>query len=805
MEPKVFGYKPSVQNEGMAGSPDQTVTPTAPQTANPLVFGYKAPTQVEDVSTLQDIGKSLQSGALMGAAALRGLPGSVMYYGDKAGDFLLGRTEPDQRDLEDAGNLSREQREAVRAGEAVPFYLRKPKPPTGRMAQEGDPYDLNAAFTLPTVTGSIKEMQRASEAARYDPQTMLGDLSKTGADFMVQGGPMGAPRKIIGRSVAAFGSGATSEAVGDISSIGGPYAEAAGRILGAVGGDLATRKFSTILSNVAMADTKAAATLAELAAKDLSDNPELASKLQAALDRGENIIPYDFLGPNAKSYLNKHFTPDQVAFISQFNSNLTKRAGAVDNELNDFFSKTFGGNLRDENFASSVKAVNDAERTQLYTGMRNLPHAQSVWTPELRGVLDNNGLVAEAANMVSGMAKAKELPAKWNIQPLDVTPPIKGVPQQFIVNPNVPPNIQYWDQVQRKLRALADAADRSTDPSMVGKAEAYREARTELLNAIEAQNAVPEFSAVRNRAAELFGAENSLEGGFKMAQKLGGQNPFKVDEFMSNFDSLTPAQKFQFVQGAARFVFGKANKGVSGAVSYLENPEVSDVLKRVMGPDKFEAMYGKVVAGAIKQDATMLETAAQSSGKRFTSQDAFQYLLAVGGSGAAGAAPAILTNPSTAALLGGAAATIGLTGKLALSASEARIAERVLTLAMSKDPADAKKLGQLISQNYDAASVLMKQSDLLRSTTQGLYNSTLNMAARDAEDNMQNAPIPIEPLSVPLQNRGGRVERKSGGRIGNAISTEVDRTRALLSNKTASMLSMPDDAIVTALNHAKNT
>jgi len=33
----------------------------------------------------------------------------------------------------------------------------------------------------------------------------------------------------------------------------------------------------------------------------------------------------------------------------------------------------------------------------------------------------------------------------------------------------------------------------------------------------------------------------------------------------------------------------------------------------------------------------------------------------------------------------------------------------------------------------------------------------------------------------------------------------VDRTRALLSNKTASMLSMPDDAIITALNHAKNT
>ena len=65
---------------------------------------------------------------------------------------------------------------------------------------------------------------------------------------------------------------------------------------------------------------------------------------------------------------------------------------------------------------------------------------------------------------------------------------------------------------------------------------------------------------------------------------------------------------------------------------------------------------------------------------------------------------------------------------------------------------------------------------------------------------------PGDPRNAPEgQASGGRIQRKSGGRIGNAISTEVDRTRALLGNKTASMLSMPDDAIVTALNHAKNT
>jgi hypothetical protein len=49
----------------------------------------------------------------------------------------------------------------------------------------------------------------------------------------------------------------------------------------------------------------------------------------------------------------------------------------------------------------------------------------------------------------------------------------------------------------------------------------------------------------------------------------------------------------------------------------------------------------------------------------------------------------------------------------------------------------------------------------------------------------------------------GRVERKSGGRINSPICSEVRRVRALLSEKTASMLSMPDDAVATALHIAK--
>lgn len=802
MEPKTYQWEPATPPDATpetdaVAAPDATAAPTGP-----VAYGYEPPTQ-KDVSFLSDLGQSAYSGLLTAGATMRGIPGSLMYYGDRAGNYVLGRPQPDAsgiapHDFDILGNLDREQRQAVRAGEAVPFIVRSAVN-TDRPFREGDPTKVEYATTWPTITGSIREAEQNWPGMKYDPNTYIGSLVKTGTDFAVQSVPLGGPRTVVQRVLTGFGSGVGSEAVGDIGALGGPVGETTGRFLGAVAGDIATRKFGTFFQNIAMTDAVAARQLSEAAAKDFADNPELRQKLQNALDSGETIIPYDFLqGPNAQAILKKNFNPDQVAFIENFNKNLTARSAGVNNELDQFFSQNFGGSLRDETFASDLKAANNAERTKIYTEMRALPHAQNLWTPELRSALDN-GLVAEAAGMVSGMVKAKEFPTAWNVRAPDITPPIPGVKQQFIFNPKAPPNIQYWDQVQRKLRALADAAERSSDPSMAGKAEAYREARQQLLDAIEAPNAVPEFGSVRNRAAELFGEESSLEGGFKMAQKLGSNSPFKVDEFMSNFDKLSKEQQQQFAQGAARFVFGKTVNGVSNAVSYLENPNVRDVLSRVMGPEKFDALYGKTIAAALKQDATALSVAASSGGKKVSAHDALMYLATTGGFGAVGALPAAFSSPNMSAILGTTFAAAGFTGKLALSASEAKVAREALTLAMSQKPEDAVKLGKLINENYDVASALMKQSDFLRSATGAIYNAGLNATA-------EAAPLPPEPLAIPLaQNQGGRVERKAGGRVANSISAEVVRTRALLGNKTASMLSVPDDAIISALNLARKT
>ena len=161
-------------------------------------------------------------------------------------------------------------------------------------------------------------------------------------------------------------------------------------------------------------------------------------------------------------------------------------------------------------------------------------------------------------------------------------------------------------------------------------------------------------------------------------------------------------------------------------------------------------------------------------------------------------AAALTLNPMGLATAGAAAA--GALAGMALNASERKVANRVVELAFSTKPEDARRFQKLLADNYDAVSVSRKLGDYMRSATQkGIW------AYMNSQREMQRPTVSTPGLSMMApMNTGGRVARKSGGRIGsNPISAEVRKVRALLSQKTASMLSIPDDAIATALHIAK--
>lgn len=163
--------------------------------------------------------------------------------------------------------------------------------------------------------------------------------------------------------------------------------------------------------------------------------------------------------------------------------------------------------------------------------------------------------------------------------------------------------------------------------------------------------------------------------------------------------------------------------------------------------------------------------------------------------GAAASSPRVMGKASYAA--GRGAAALGSMGDIPLGPVD--VGDIVSGASKAAYPAAvAAEQLQFAREREDRQSpgIGIEGGDTLNISEPGQSNFFLEDAQGNRYDSSGNI----------MKNAGGRVARKSGGRtIGNPISAEVKRVRTLLSEKTASMLSIPDDAIATALHLAKRT
>lgn len=709
--------------------------------------GYVPPT------VAQDLPPSIASGAAKGAMGLAGLPGALTHYAREYVEMPIRRrvqgaqaAEDWRRSLEEG--MTREERQKIAEGSATPFRA------------------FGTTYPLPTMQGMDIIGRENIPGYEYKPGTKTGELGQAATSFATQsvvGGITGIPRRVI----SGAGAGVGSEALSDVGeAVGGERGKLIGEIGGAVLGDLLTHKVIDFGANIGFTTPQARQELLNAISTDFAGNPELRSRLKAAVEGGEKIYLADFLQGNAaRSLLGKNFSPKQQQAMFQINKALEDRAAKVQDLVDDKFTYLVGRNLREVDFDTAVKAANDKQRDKLYTSLKSTPEAQSVASPVL-DTLSQRRLIKQAINSVN--SKLGDYPASWNV---------RG---------GTTPNLAYWDQVKRELQANVTTGMRSSDPSALANVPLYQNAVTELTT--ELDKLVPTYGSTRNKAAELFGVETSLEGGYKLAQTLAAGSPFKVGEFMKNYKKLRPSEKEAFAQGASRFMLQKASGDMSKLISYMENPNVTKTMKNVLGKDKFDALYAKAISANLMSNAEGFAYTSSATGSKLKDLAAD----VIGG--------VALTSPTIPAsmlsgniglkLAAGAAVATGALSGIAMNASERKVANRVVELAFSKDPRDARAFSKLLADDYDAVNVVRKLGDYLYSGTQKGAIAYIN--------NQREAGMPA------AQNAGGRVGRKAGGRIkSNPISAEVRRVRALLSEKTASMLSLPDDAIAAALNIAK--
>lgn len=171
-------------------------------------------------------------------------------------------------------------------------------------------------------------------------------------------------------------------------------------------------------------------------------------------------------------------------------------------------STLVGGNV---NRAATREAIDTAERkanAPAYRRAEMAPSAQSMWTPELQRLTahpDVQRAIAEADEMAKKVAVEEGVDVVAN-------PFVRGANGEMVLrDPNVTPNLRFWDIVKRGLDRIESGyiGSNKTDARAAGN---VRRMLTK-----ELDNVVPEYKQARGTAAEFFKVETALEAGEELA------------------------------------------------------------------------------------------------------------------------------------------------------------------------------------------------------------------------------------------------------------------------------------------------
>jgi hypothetical protein len=434
-----------------------------------------------------------------------------------------------------------------------------------------------------------------------------------------------------------------------------------------------------------------------------------------------------------------------------------------------------------------IKKTNDPA----YKRVMSLPEHQSVFSPEIKNLLESRPVFAKVIKeRAEGAINRGEMP-----------PPIYGARGELNIQPFNAPSLEYLDQVYRGVRNKASIAYDAGD-SEIGKD--YKEAANALRAELDkvaardpAGNSV--YKAIRDDASEVFGARNALEAGYKFAKTA---DPLKLREVQQAYSRYSPTQKEQFRVGLLANIKDAAlSNQVNKVTSWFDgsNPKMYEKIESILGPDATLRLGNQIQLQKIVNEgvAPVVQEAAPTPGGR--GRIGLPTAFGVGAGIAVGGEKLLQNLPQVANVIQhpitiGTATTIGAAGTLyaakkligaAKNAYEARVSEEILKAISSNDP-------------RTFAALERHPPKLVRTVLDRLSNMTQRAAIAGAGEagDTEEAGFEIVP----------RQERKSGGRVKtNPISAEVKRVRALLSQKTANMLSLPDDAIATALDLAKRT
>ena len=518
-----------------------------------------------------------------------------------------------------------------------------------------------------------------------------------------------------------------------------------------------------------------------------------ASPEQLAIlgERGIPVSAYDLSGgPNMRGLVESasdkaHDTKQAVAIQQDIATRGANTGQYIATAIDDIAGKPLATGDEFKAAVDAIKATNDPN----YTRVMSLPEHQQLFSPEIKSVLENRPVFRTI------LKERAEGAVNRGQQP----PPIYTGKGTLNIQPFNAPPLEYLDEVYRDVRNKASMAFEAGDSVRGNDYKSAANALREALDNAAAKdpNGNSTYKSIRDDASELFGGKNALDAGYKFARTA---DPLKLNEVQANYARFSPGQKEQFRIGLLANLKDDALKSPAKVTSYFDgsNPRMFDKIASVIGVDDATRLGNQVRIQKIVNEtqAPVLSPEAAAKGSRGMTLPTAAGIGAFGlvaGEKLAENLPQLaqaFVNPITqgAVVAGGVAATAFGAKKLlgaARNAYEARVAQAVLDAVSTRDPVAMAALERMPPKTVSYFIGKLEQ----------IGQRSAIGAAGEAGDQPDD--------EVVIKERPGR---KSGGRIkSNPISAEVKRVRTLLSQKTASMLSLPDDAIATALHLAKRT
>lgn len=514
-----------------------------------------------------------------------------------------------------------------------------------------------------------------------------------------------------------------------------------------------------------------------------------------ALNRGDkNVSLADVQG--AKPLIMKaegqvENDPNALALNSVVNKRIANNPTIIGSQIDDAAGKTIDA-------AAERDAANKAYRSAAspaYNAAFNSKGADNVWNPYFNTVI--NTKEGQSAIQWANNERIKD-------GVLGPTPFVKDPESGLYVlrspSNGEPPDLEYWDYVKRGLNT--EGRKQAATPGESDTAASTQAMTKKFTDTLKAQ--FPAYGEALSTAQRYIKADNAFDAGgdfFGMITKPKG-NAEDIGNQL-NYLTATPKQggysdteKNAFKTGLLSFV--KENPDVAASAFKDIDSVTEGRMRTALGDNTFDDLNSAFKMARVRELTGTLGLSAKP--KMSTGQVlAASAVGSAAGFGAVQAAGhAISAIPEVAAhvtdpyTLGYTLAALGLAlpiagGAMAVNGLANQRAAAMLKMAVDPSPAVQAKLRDALNKD-----------DLNKKIFSNLETRLTKFIASNPAMN---------PAQPEQHANGGRAGHKSGGKVGGLTAElllrDLKRRQVMLASKTEHMLSLPDDAVVQALDAAK--